>query len=307
MPRLDASVSLELPENYAWKKLLLLYTNSHCLEPTEFATPKKGILEGIVELPKPYWYRIEQKERTLELSLTAPDGAKKPSKKDYETLRAWAIKRFWLGLDMEALREALEVNFYGFSLAEQFWPVVSPCYTGYWNALLRIYCGQKFDQNLRQALGSKVHFAGKEYSLLPTPEQMLEVGSLELRAIGLSSWSSRKLPHISQTFVADEALQPGNLPDNPGQALTLIHKRFELGSTSAAWVVMRGVIHPDVALEGSHIRRALAEGLGLEKTPKVAEYYQLMQIHAPYRSFASYYIHLSRMAIWRKSSSLDVG
>jgi len=49
--------------------------------------------------------------------------------------------------------EALEVNCMGYSLAERFWPVVSPTYS-YWSSLLCIYCGRKFDLKLRQGLGA---------------------------------------------------------------------------------------------------------------------------------------------------------
>jgi hypothetical protein len=298
-------ITLNLPPNYTWRKLLKLYNDSHCLEPTERSDPKKGVLEGIVELPNPFWYRLEQNNSTLALSLSAPDGATKPSKKDYAGAKAWAIRRFWLELDMEAMREALEVNFLGYSLANEFWPVMSPCYTGYWASLLRIYCGRKFDKALRAELGSRVVFEGKEYALLPSPEQMLEVNSLQLKTIGLSAWSSRKLPHITQQFFSDPELGLDQLPPDPLEALRLIHKRFELGGTSAAWVLMRGAMRADVALEGHHIRRALAEGLGLDATPKVKEYNELMQIHAPYRSFASYYLHLSAIKQWRKNWSLE--
>lgn len=303
-------IRLKLPPDYAWNKLLILYKSSHCLEPTERSDPKAGVLEGIVELLQPFWYRLEQRDGQLELSLTAPDAStgspsKKPGKKDYEAARAWAVRRFWLDLDMEAMREALEVNFLGYSLAGRFWPLVSPAYTSYWASLLRIYCGRGFDLKLRQSLGSRVSFAGKEYPLLPTPQQMMEVSSLELRALGLSSWSSQKLPHITGQFVQDESLQPCHLPGEPAEALHLIHKRFALGFTSAAWVLMRGVIHPDVALEGGHIKRALAEGLGLGQAPKTREYHELMRVHAPYRSFASYYLHLSQMALWRKHWGIE--
>jgi len=298
-------IALKLPTNYAWKRLLTLYNNSHCLEPTEYASPRKGLLEGIVELPQPFWYRIEQKGQALELSLTAPDGAKKPGQKDYEAARIWAGKRFWLNLDNEAMRQALEVNFLGYTLSCEFWPVVSPTYTSYWAALLRIYCGRKFDLALRKSLGHRITFGGQEYALLPTPAQMVRVNSLQLQAIGLSSWSSSKLPHITQTFLHDDHVQPENLPSDPHEALRLIHKRFTLGQTSAAWVLMRGTINPDVTLEGNHIRRALAEGLGLEGTPKVKEYIELMKIHTPYRSFASYYLHLSQLKLWRKNWVLE--
>ncbi len=293
-------IALKLPTNYAWKPLLALYNHSHCREPTEYANPQRGLLEGIVELPKPWWYRIEHKGQALELSLTPPDGAKKPTPKDYEAARIWASQRFWLDLDNEAMRNALEVNFLGYSLSSEFWPVVSPAYTSYWAALLRIYCGRKLDLALRKNFGSRVAFADKEYALLPTPEQMLAVNNLQLRAIGLSSWSSSKLPHITQTFWHDDTVQLENLPPDSQEALRLIHKHFGLGHTSAAWVLMRGTIHADVALEGSHIRRALAEGLGLEGPPRVKEYIELMKIHAPYRSFASYYLHLSQLKLWRK-------
>lgn len=305
-------ITIDLPQNYAWKKLLRLYNDSHCLEPTECSNPKKGLLEGIVELPKPLWYRIAFCPSPLsggggwlELSLTAPDGTKKPTRKDYASAKAWAVRRFWLDLDMEAMREALEVNFLGYSLAGEFWPVMSPCYTSYWASLLRIYCGRKFDKTLRAEFGDRVKFEGKEYALLPTPQQMMEVNSLQLKAIGLSSWSSGKLPHITQQFLSDPELGLDQLPTDSSQALKLVHKRFGLGGTSAAWVLMRGTINADVALEGHHIRSALAEGLGLGATPKVKEYNDLMQIHAPYRSFASYYLHLSAIKQWRKNWSLD--
>jgi len=298
-------ITLELPRTYPWKKLLVLYSHSHCLEPTEYASPKKGLLEGIVELPQAFWYRIEHNCQALELTLTEPDGARKPDKRDYEAASIWASRRFWLNLDYEAMRNALEVNFLGYSLSSEFWPVVSPAYTSYWAALIRIYCGRKFDRALRKNLGHHITFGGKEYALLPTPQQMMQVNSLQLQSIGLSSWSSSKLPHITQTFAHDAAVQLENLPYDPSSALHLIHKRFGLGSTSAAWVLMRGAIHADLALEGSHIRRALAEGLGLEGTPKVKEYHELMKIHAPYRSFASYYLHLSQLKLWRKDWSLE--
>lgn len=298
-------IALKLPTNYAWKRLLTLYNNSHCLEPTEYANPRKGLLEGIVELPQAFWYRIEHKGQALELSLTAPDGAKKPGQKDYEAANIWASKRFWLNLDNEAMRNALEVNFLGYSLSSEFWPVVSPAYTSYWAALLRIYCGRRFDLVLRKNLGHHTAFGGKTYALLPTPQQMMQVNSLQLQAIGLSSWSSNKLPHITQTFLRDDQVQLENLPSDPQDALRLIHRRFGLGHTSAAWVLMRGTIHADVTLEGNHIRRALAEGLGLEGTPKVKEYIELMKIHTPYRSFASYYLHLSQLKLWRKDWVLE--
>lgn len=298
-------ITLELPENFAWKKLLALYKNSHCLEPTERADPKEGVLEGIVELPQPFWYRLEPLGGPLQLSLTAPDGANKPTKQDYLAARAWAVRRLWLGLDYEALRDALEVSFLGYSLSGEFWPVMSPAYTSYWAALLRIYCGRKLDTTLRETLGEKVAFGGKTYALLPRPEQMMGVSGLELQALGLSSWSSRKVSHISQVFLHDDEVQLEHLPTDPEAALKLITKRLELGGTSAAWVLMRGAMHPDVPLEGGHIRRALGEGLGLEKTPKLKEYLELLRPHAPFRSFASYYLHLSQIKLWRKDWTLD--
>ncbi len=297
-------ITLELPQNYVWKKLLALYNHSHCLEPTEQARPKEGLLEGIVELPKPFWFRIEERGQALELSLTAPDGAKKPGQKDYDAANIWARKRFWLNLDNEAMRNALEVNFLGYSLSSEFWPVVSPAYTSYWAALLRIYCGRRFDLVLRKNLGQHTAFGGKTYALLPTPQQMMQVNSLQLQAIGLSSWSSSKLPHITQAFF-DDQVQLENLPSDPQDALHLLRKRFGLGHTSAAWVLMRGTIHPDVTLEGNHIRRALAQGLGLEGIPRLKEYLELMGIHSPYRSFASYYLHLSQLKLWRRDWALE--
>jgi len=84
---------LKLAQNYAWEKLPILYSNSHCLGPTERSDSKKGVLEGIVELPQPFWYRLELRNHHLELTLP-PNGAKAPTRKDYQAARAWAVRRF---------------------------------------------------------------------------------------------------------------------------------------------------------------------------------------------------------------------
>ncbi|WP_027882902.1 hypothetical protein [Meiothermus rufus] len=42
---------------------------------------------------------------------------------------------------------------------------------------------------------------------------------------------------------------------------------LEMRQVRPGVVLMRGAIHPDITLEGNHIRRALAQGLGLEGIP----------------------------------------
>lgn len=298
-------VTLNLPESYAWRKLLHLYNNSHTLEPTEYSDPKTETFAGIVQLTRPLWFILQRQGPKLHLSLSTPTNQPPPQASDYAQAQQWVIQRFWLDLDFSALRQALERSFLGYSLSEEFWPVVSPAYSSYWASLLRLYCGKPQELRLRQALGDRVAFANRDYWLLPTPQQMASVGLAQLKALGFSSWSSSKIPHLTHTYLQDPGVHPQHLPTDVYSALRLLQKRIGLGNGSAAWVLMRGALNPDVALDGTHIRRMLAQGTGLSEIPKPKEYAQLMQVHAPFRSFVSYYLHLSALKGWRKGWNLE--
>ncbi len=292
------TTEIKLPKDFPWRRILSLYVRSRCLEATEYIDFETETLSGIVNLNQAFWYTAKAKPSRLTLTLKAQDGAKPPSNQDLEKLKAWAIHRFWLDIDMDDLRATLEQNFFGYSLSQRFWPLVSPTYTNFWSGYVRAVCGRENDLVFRQTCGDSTVFGGKSYPLLPTAEQVLQTPQAVLKEIGLSDWMRKSVHKLSEIYLSQGKVWPDEIPLEGSAAMTYFKKNSGLGTGNATWVLMRGVRNPDISLESTFVKRTLFEGLGKPFEPK--EYQAEMKAFSPYRTFVSYYVYLDAVSRWRK-------
>lgn len=239
----------------------------------------------------------------LRLSIQSDDNAETPPLlTDLEAAAEWANRRFWLALDMQAVREALIVNEYGEELAAKYWPARPAQLPSAWEGLLKtvmsvqIYPGlaTRLQQALRDVYGEKASFGGKEYHFYPSPEKLVNITPDELLALRFSRQKARYLPGIAQAITdKPEKFNWERLRQLPAeQAVAILDDLPGVGTWTAHYIAMRGLPHLDVFVDEESLRKALSASYNRRTLLSQPEASRLMQVFSPYRSFACYYTYM---------------
>jgi 3-methyladenine DNA glycosylase/8-oxoguanine DNA glycosylase len=256
---------------------------------------------------KPFLVRLtalssDEQAPALGLELQADDHADHPPSQSHVSGAAeWANRRFFLDVDMHAVREAIAVNEYGEDLANRFFPARPVNLSNAWDGLLRtvianqIYPGlaARLQQGLLDLYGRIVHFEGKEYRFFPAPEKVAAIAHDELTAMKFSRQKAGFLPGIAQKLLAEpEKYDFERLRTLPAEtAVAILDELPGVGEWTAHYVAMRGLPHQDVFINENGLRKTLAAHY--DRRAETAEgMATLTKVFSPYRSFACYYTYM---------------
>ncbi len=239
----------------------------------------------------------------LSLSLRADDEAETlPTEQDLEAASEWANRRFWLDVEMEAVREALSADEYGEGLIARYWPARPANLPSAWEGLLKtvisvqIYPGLavRLQQSLLDFYGERVRFDGKEYHFYPTAERLASVLPEDLLGLRFSRQKARYVPGIAEAVVAEpEKFDWERLRQSPSTAaVATLDELPGVGPWTAHYVAMRGLPHLDVFVDEEGLRKTLGSAHDRRATLSSEEAAKLMTVYAPYRSFACYYTYM---------------
>lgn len=252
----------------------------------------------------PFMVTLEQvAEDALALSLLAPDAADPPEDNHLQVALNWATRRFWLDVEMAAVKEAIAVDAYGKMIVDAFWPRRPANYAGAWEALLisvvhaQIYPGlaQKLDDTLAEVYGPKAVIEGETYYLTPRPFDLLKAFEDELRGMKFSRQKADYLTSFPQTILDDaQTYDFAAMRERDGQAVIADFKQLRgVGDWTSQNVAMRGLPHKDVFIDEKALRAAIAPHYFRNEDEITKKNYQAAVAHfAPYRSFACYYSYM---------------
>ncbi len=239
----------------------------------------------------------------LQLSVRASDDSDQiPDTKVLEAATEWANRRFFLDVDMSAVREVLAVNEYGESLVGKFWPSRPVNLPEAWEGLLKtvisvqIYPGlaQRLQRGLLDVYGAAVRFGGQTYRLFPTAARLAAIQPDELLTMKFSRQKASYLPGIAQMVLAEPRKYDWDaLRQLPGEAAVAILDELPgVGAWTASYCAMRALPHLDVITKEEGLRKTLASAYDRRAIISPAETEQLMAVFAPYRTFACYYTYM---------------
>ena len=162
----------------------------------------------------PYMVILEAVEQLkIKVTVTAQDGdEERPDEAALQHAADWAGHRFWLFVDMDAVRDAIAVDDYGKLIVDTSFPMRPANYASAWEALLisvnhaQVFPGlaKTLDNNLAEVFGMKGLFEGETYYLTPRPFDLLRANPDELRGMKFSRQKADYLTTIPNT-VLDEA------------------------------------------------------------------------------------------------------
>lgn len=239
----------------------------------------------------------------LELSISKSDDSESPLREeDIIAAAEWANRRFFLDVDMMAVRKTLAVNEYGELLVNKFWPNRPVNLPDAWEGLLKtvvsvqIYPGlaQRLQRGLLDLYGQAVRFDGKEYRLFPGPEKLAIIPPDELLNMKFSRQKASYIPGISQMVLAEpQKYNWEKLRTLPGEeAVAILDDLPGVGSWTASYCAMRALPHLDVITKEEGLRKTLARAYDRSASISAEETEKLMKVYAPYRTFACYYTYM---------------
>lgn len=295
---------------FDFKQSLTFMRNSGANDLNDNFGPEDSWLERPVSLNgQPCLVRLTnniEAAQTLNLLLTvraSDDSDHVPDAKVIEAAAEWANRRFFLDVDMSAVREMLTVNDYGEGLVNKFWPSRPVNLPGAWEGLLKtvisvqIYPGlaQRLQRGLLDLYGEAVRFGGQAYRLFPTPAKLAAIQPDELLPMKFSRQKASYLPGIAKMILAEpHKYDWETLRQLPGEeAVAILDDLPGVGAWTASYCAMRALPHLDVITKEEGLRKALASAYDRRAIISPAETEQLMAVFAPYRTFACYYTYMS--------------
>lgn len=247
--------------------------------------------------------RLSPLNEALQLTVTPTDDAEQPPDEAIMHEAAeWANRRFFLDVDMVAVKQVLDVDEFGAAAVGRFWPSRPVNLPDAWEGLLKtvisvqIYPG--LAQTLQRALldfyGDKAIFNGQTYQLYPTPQKLADVLPEELMPLRFSRQKARYVPGIASAIVAEpEKYDWETLRHKPGrEAVAILDELPGVGPWTASYCAMRALPHLDVMTDEEGLRKTLSRYYDRRATLSPEEAQKLMEKFAPYRTFACYYTYM---------------
>ena len=252
---------------------------------------------------KLFWIRLESQDgHTIEMTLTAPEGQEIPNQADVDAAAQWANRRFWLDVDMEAVKKALVTDKYGEELVTRFFPARPANYPSAWEALIKsvihsqIFPGfaAKLDDYLCRNYGTEVKFKGETYHMVPTPEQLLNAIPEDLQAASFSRQKADYLTTIPKQMTEDPAMYDFDAMRDldPEVAVKRLKGLHGVGDWTAQNTVMRGLPHLDAFIDEKATRATLTPYYGKEDKLTKKQAKEAVERFSPYRAFACYYTYM---------------
>ncbi|NWJ95331.1 MAG: DNA-3-methyladenine glycosylase 2 family protein [Chloroflexi bacterium] len=251
---------------------------------------------------------LEAEAPRLELVLLAEDDVETaPTRADFEAAAEWANRRFWLDIDMLAVRDVLMVDEYGEELVTRYWPARPTNLPGPWEGLLKTVIGNQIYpglairllQTLLDTYGQKVQFQGKVSHLYPTPERLANVLPENLLGLRFSRQKARYLPGIVQAVLEHpDRYNWEHMRSLPAEkAVAALDELSGVGPWTAHYVAMRGLPHLDIFVDEEGLHKTLAAAYSRRASLSSDETAKLMKVYSPYRSFACYYTYMRMYAV----------
>jgi DNA-3-methyladenine glycosylase II len=158
-----------------------------------------------------------------------------------------------------------------------------------YGALLRAIVGQQLSTKAARTIYLRVLdlFGGRT----PTPEQLLEAETADLRGAGLSGRKAEYIQDLARHVLEGE-LELGRLDDlSDEEAIAEIVAVRGLGQWTAEMFLMFHLERPDIFSGGDlGLRKAIQIEYGLKKMPTPKESVAIAERWSPYRSLASLYL-----------------
>lgn len=252
----------------------------------------------------PYMVTLEAVEQLkVKVTVTAEDGTEAPDETALQYAADWAGHRFWMFVDMDAVKDAIAVDDYGKLLVDTQAPARPANYPSAWEALLisvvhaQIFpsLAKTLDDTLAEVFGMKATFDGETYYLTPRPFDLLRANPDELRGMKFSRQKADYLTTIPNT-VLDEAPKYHfeAMREIDGQdVVKTLTKLKGVGPWTSQNVAMRGLPHTDVFIDEKATRAEIAPFYFRNVDEIDKKNFQETVAHfAPYRSFACYYAYM---------------
>lgn len=251
----------------------------------------------------PYRVTLQaEAEGALQVTVQAPDEQPAPDETILREAVAWADRRFWLSVDMNAVRDAIAVDDFGKELVERYFPLRPANYASAWDAILisvvhaQIYPGlaTQLDNTLAEQYGMNATFDGETVHLTPRPFDLLKVFPDELRGMKFSRQKADYLTSIPQTVMNNpDTYNFLHMREMDGRAAVKQLKELRgVGKWTSQNVAMRGLPHTDVFIDEDNLRKTLAPYYfrSVDAIDK-SGYLGITERFAPYRSFACFYAY----------------
>ena len=283
---------------------------SSATDPFDLVSPASDRVERVVPLgDRPFLLAVEAAESGpgpdgLRLMVRAEDGDTAPDTTHLDLAAAWATRRFSLDADMAAVCKALEATPHGAYLVKRCWPLRPPGLADPWSCLLsaiigsRIYPGLsvRLQMALAATYGRTATFAGREYTLFPSVQQVASIAPGDLLDLKFSRQKASYLPAIAHDMLATPARYAWDrLLTLPGpEAVSVLDELHGVGPWTAGYVALRGLKHPDVFIDDPSLRRIVAPDVEHPEDLTPDEYMTRTSVYAPYRSFACHYAFMIR-------------
>lgn len=264
-----------------------------------------GLLQRAMLLnDSPYLVTLSAQDgRDLEVTVQAPDSENAPDETILQSAVDWANRRFWLDIDMEAVKSALAGDDYGDMLVDSFAPMRPANYASAWEALLisvthaQVYSGlaRKLDDTLAEVFGTKAIFDDDTYYVTPRPFDLLPAIEEELKGMRFSRQKASYLTRIPQTIMDESSTYDFlAMREQDGQAVVATLKKLHgVGAWTSQNVAMRGLPHADVFIDEKSTRKAIAPFYYRNLDAITDKNFQeTVARFAPYRSFACYYTYM---------------
>lgn len=292
-------------EHFDFKQSLSFLDGSGANDRLDVLDKDSGLLQRAMLLnDQAFLVTIEALDGTdLEITVQSPDEEDAPDAMILDHAIAWANRRFWLDVDMNAVKDAIAGDDYGDMLVDTILPARPANYASAWEALLisvvhaQIYPGlaRKLDDTLAEVFGQKATFDGETAYLTPRPFDLLRASEEELKGLRFSRQKADYLTSIPQTVMDEMSLYDfEDMRQRDGQTVikTLLVLRG-VGAWTSQNVAMRGLPHADVFIDEKTTRKALAPFYyrNLDAITK-KNFQETVSRFAPYRSFACYYTYM---------------
>jgi 3-methyladenine DNA glycosylase/8-oxoguanine DNA glycosylase len=251
----------------------------------------------------PYLVIVEPGEGdSMRVTVQAADDQPAPGDEIMQAAAEWANRRFFLDVDMDAVKKALAVDDYGKMLVAQCWPARPSNYGGPWDALLKgvihaqIYPGfaSKLDDYVRVTYGERVTFDGETINLFPRPIELAFANEHDLRAAKFSRQKADFAVNLSRMLLDDPVTYDfETLRQMPGEDVVKTLKTLRgVGEWNSQNTAMRGLPHLDVFIDEKTTRKAIAPHYSRTDDMNKREVAAAVERFAPYRTFACYYTYM---------------
>ncbi len=240
----------------------------------------------------------------IELTLQADDRADDPpTDAALDAAREWANRRFFLDVDMHAVREVLNVDEFGEELSVRFWPFRPANHGDAWDALLSTICsngvysglGNQLQDALREDYGPAAQFDDQPFYFYPGPEALAMVPPAELKAKKFSRQKAGFFPELSARILDEpETYDFDRLRELPGtEAVKILKTLPGVGQWTAQYVTLRGLGHRDVFIDEDILRHEVATAHNRGEKLGKRDFVKLTEAYAPYRGIACYYTYMA--------------